>query len=262
MKLAKLVTAVAAGMLAAQSVLAHVPYVEDEMVRRKGATLPGEDYSFETPGHIELDIQESQAWFSYLDWGDVDVYEFTVAPGDIGFNPVTGQPQPLVSASALPPACKQNKYDYPVTALIGPAGSGTPLDVEVPGGIPEGYSVIAYADNPFVGWGEDRPVFASPEFDYAWFLPQGLTQHCLQNAPFLCDFSNTVSTPVFVPGKYYIAVWNPYGWPMDFTANIGFQENLLSEDSPNYSEAAAIRADVVVEVTDNYKLNHRRCTPQ
>ena len=51
-----------------------------------------------------------------------------------------------------------------------------------------------------------------------------LGQDCLLNNQAACDFTNTISQPVFYPGTYYLAMWNPNGVPTDYTANIGFIE--------------------------------------
>ena len=58
---------------------------------------------FAIPGSIE----ESRAVFSYLHRNDIDVFQFTLTLEQIGFDPDTGVPTPVVSASALPPACRR-----------------------------------------------------------------------------------------------------------------------------------------------------------
>jgi hypothetical protein len=53
--------------------------------------------------------------------------------------------------------------------------------------------------SPAVSPAEGRPVFNFSEAGSAgaikWFLPQGLTQECLFNAPQTCDYSNTIRMP-------------------------------------------------------------------
>jgi hypothetical protein len=68
---------------------------------------------------------------------------------------------------------------------------------------------------------------------------------CLFDVPPSCDFTNTISVPVFVPGRYYIVMWDPDGQPQDYTANIGFLEG-----------GAAADPDVVEAVRDNGWLHH------
>ncbi len=240
-------------------VFAHVPYIEEEMARRSGKSLPGEDFTFDNPFVIPGNVEESRAVFSYLHRSDVDVFEFTVTPDQIGFDPITGAPTPLVSASALPPACRTYRNRYPVTALMGPGLPPAPPGLELPFAVPPGQGVIV-ADNPRVAPGEKRPVFNFPEADYAWFLPQGLTQFCLLNAPWTCDFSNTINMPVFVPGIYRIVIWNPTRLPLDYTANFGFREDLFEGD-PDTPEKldARVRADVVTPLINDFKMNRRAC---
>lgn len=255
----KILFGVAAGLLIVGEVIAHVPYIEEELVRRIGPAQPAEDYSFQNPFMIEHSIEESMAVFSYLHERDVDFFKFSITPDQIGFDPITGAPTPLVNASALPPACLSYLNAYPVTALLGPGLPPPPLDVDLPFDVPPGLGVV-FADNPKIKPAKNRPVFNFPEGDYAWFLPLGLTEHCLLNAPFTCDFSNTISTPIFVPGDYYLVIWNPEGGKMDYTANIGFRERLLSgpADTPE-KVAARTRAAVVESVINDFKTSHRDC---
>lgn len=250
---------IAVSMFCMAEAFAHVPFIEEEVVRRTGKVQPAEDYSFENPFIIELPIEESMAMFSYLHNKDVDFFKFTITPDQIGFDPITGAPTPLISASALPPACRSFRNAYPVTALMGPGLPPAPADVKLPFDVPPGLGVV-FADNPTVRPASDRPVFNFPEGDYAWFLPQGLTENCLLNAPQTCDFSNTISTPVFVPGDYYLVIWDPKGKKMDYTANVGFRERLLSgpADTPE-KIAARSRAEVVESVINNFKTSHRIC---
>ena len=239
--------------------LAHVPYVEEEMVRRVGRLQAGEDFSFNNPFVIPGNIEESRAVFAYLHRHDVDVFQFTVTPDQIGFDPETGAPTPLVSASALPPACRAYASAYAVIALLGPGLPPPPKDVTLPFLVPPGQGVV-FAPNPPVIPRRDRPVFNFPEADYAWFLPLGLTEECLLRAPWLCDFSNTINTPVYVPGTYLLVIWNPTGRRLDYTANFGFREDLFEGPADTDEKLdARSRAEIITPLIEDFKLNHVRC---
>lgn len=217
------------------SVQAHVPYWEDQ------------DFSYEQPFVIPVatdggpaHVMRSKAIFAYLDNNDHDVYQFTLVPSDF-YKPVLdadGAPRfdaqgkmimqfspVFISANALPPACLQYKHFYPKTALL---GIGLPEPEEcLPFDIPAGYGAVV-ADHPKV---KDRPVMT--EVGIYWYLPDGLTQHCLYNAPWTCDYTNTISHTVFTPGTYYIVVFNDTGRPGDYTASIGILEGF---DPPKTEE--------------------------
>lgn len=233
-------------LVAAPAALAHVPLLEEQVAYPKPwKAPPGADASWESPYWLRYDVRESQAIFAYLAPGDLDVFAFTVLPAQLATGPV------LVAASALPPACVQAKEHYPVTALVGPAGPTLrpPLDpAALPFPVPPGMGV-ALAANPRPDGGGERPIFSDPALGLAWFLPLGLTQDCLFNAPWTCDYSNTISVAVFVPGAYYLVVWDPDGVPQDYTANIGFLEGGLPADPA-----------VIDFVRDNGWL-HQPCTP-
>ena len=209
-------------VLACSITQAHNLFVEPQALEELPVAAPAEDdFSFETPFLID-NVIDSQAIFSYLTPGDVDVFEFVIAPADLSTGPV------LVSASALPPACLETQNNYPVTALVGPGLPPPPVDLDLPFQVPCGMGVVV-ANNPVVREGA-RPIFdldtAEPDLNLGigWFLPLGLTQDCLLNNPFLCDFSNTIAQPVFAPGTYRIVMYDPNGKEQDYTANIGFSE--------------------------------------
>jgi hypothetical protein len=122
----------------------------------------------------------------------------------------------IVSASALPPACSQYKNFYPKTVLMG-IGLPAPTE-ELPFDVPPGYGVIV-AENPHV---IDREILT--EVGISWYLPDGLTQQCLYEAPWSCDYTNTISQAVFAPGQYFLIVYADEGRFGDYTANIGFLE--------------------------------------
>ncbi len=246
----------AAACLAAMSgtALAHNVSIEPQAVRKnpqKGAAW--EDYSWSNPRVLD-DVTHSTSVFGYLTHNDVDVYQFTITAADLANGPV------LVSASALAPACANYQNIYPVTALVGPQSPSPfgppglpPADpsLDLPFDVPAGNGVV-FADNPRV---RPRPIFVLPpgEADLgnmSWFLPQGLTQHCLEEAQWECDFSNTIAQPVFYPGTYYIVMWNPTGVQTDYTANIGYSEAHYEEPSPED-----------VEILRDWGILHRGCAP-
>ncbi len=215
--------------------MAHVPYIEEE------------DFSFDAPFVIPVatdggptNVMRSKAIFAYLDEGDIDVYQFTLVPGDFQKPVLDAQGLPtfdqngnmimqfspvIVTGSALPPACKQYKHFYPKTALLGIGLSTPPADL--PFNVPAGYGAVV-ADNPKV---KDRAVMT--EVGIYWYLPKGLTQECLYTSPWSCDYTNTISQAVFAPGTYYIVIFNDTDRPGDYTANIGILEGF---DPPKTQE--------------------------
>jgi hypothetical protein len=81
-----------------------------------------------------------------------------------------------------------------------------------------------------------------------WFLPLGLSQHCLLEAQWECDFSHSIAQPVFYPGTYWIAMWNPTGIPTDYTANIGYSEANYEPPDPE-----------IIALVRDYGIRHRSC---
>ncbi|MFB2768741.1 hypothetical protein ACE1AT_05530 [Pelatocladus sp. BLCC-F211] len=245
-------------LINASAALAHVVFIEDQARDRNPIPDTG-DYSFFSPFNLDLKnggVQSSAAIFAYLTPNDVDVFSFTVKSQ---FPPIPT----VVAASALAPACAQTVSNYPLTALIGPASNELPLPNDdlldklppsLRSQIPEGYGVIL-ANNPPV---EPREIFYSDlesglsklKLNLSWFLPEGLTQDCLLSGNCTPEnFRNTISTAVTLPGTYYIAMWNPTGQPIDYTANIGFQEDLSNVPDP----------EIVKEIKNN-KLLHTPCS--
>ena len=215
--------------------LAHDPSVEPQATYSiPFFAPPAADFSFEHPDVLPNGTY-SQAVFAYLSFGDVDWYSFQVTPADLAFGPV------LLAASALPPGCLEYQNVYPVTALLGPQAPspfgppGLPAPtagMNLPFAVPAGLGVVL-ANNPRIPYPQKREIFQLEEGDLgdiSWFLPKGLSQNCLLNAQWLCDFSNTIAQPVFYPGTYYLAIWNPTGVPTDYTANIGYIEAGLTPD--------------------------------
>ena len=206
----------------------HNLYVEPQVYHENPSPGKGDfspDYPFlivDEPSIPPDGLIDSQAVFSYLTPRDVDFFKIKITEKDLSKGPV------LVSASALPPACLETQNNYPVTALMGPGLPDPPSNVDLPFKVLPGMGVIV-ADNPVIEKGL-RPIFdldlAEPELELgiAWFLPLGLTQECLFNIPPDCDFSNTIAQPVFLPGDYWIIMWDPSGKAQDYTANIGTSE--------------------------------------
>ena len=126
-----------------QYAFAHNLFVEPQtLLENPSQAPPKDDFSFMTPFQID-NVTDSQAIFSYLTPGDVDVFEFQITPEDVAFGPV------LVSASALPPACLETQNNYPVTALIGPGLPPPPVDIRLPFQVPCDMGVVI-ANNPVV----------------------------------------------------------------------------------------------------------------
>jgi hypothetical protein len=307
----QIVTGVALLVLGSAPAVAHVPFVEPQTLARhpwrylceldddtlelieqeNGADTPLE-FSFETPFVVgpelqaanpipsgcrenpadeytlpPLTVEDSQAIFAYLTRGDVDVYKFTVTFEDVMDGPV------IVSASALPPACRQTRNNYPVTALIGvgfvtfppPFGTANDPTIPLPGAVQDflddnpGFQILV-ADNPRIPRWQPRPVFdtdvADPEsgLGLSWFLPKGLSLECLFDPEIQCDFSYTISAGVVIPGDYYIVMWDPRGRKQDYTANIGFGEDATECYIDNGNR------DVIIGLSANNGLLHRRCT--
>jgi hypothetical protein len=213
-----------------------------------------------------LTVEDSQAVQAYLTRGDVDVFKFTVTFEDVIGGPV------IVSASALPPACRQTRNNYPVTALIGPGfvtfpppfGTADDPTIPLPGDVQEfldgnpGYQILV-ANNPRIPRWQPRPIFdtdaADPEsgLGLSWFLPEGLSLECLFDPAVQCDFSNTITTGVVIPGDYYIVMWDPRGRKQDYTANIGFLEAVTECYLDNGNR------DVILGLSANNGLLHRPC---
>jgi len=269
--------------------LAAMPELLEALAEENGADTPCE-FSFETPFVVgpalqaanpidpecrvepddpftlpRLSVEDSQAVFGYLTKHDVDVFKFTVAPQDLIEGPV------IIAASALPPACRQTRNNYPVTALIGtgfivpppPAGTDPDPTIPLPPEVQDFLDAnpafdIIVAPNPYVHPSEPRPIFDTDVADpgsplgLSWLLPVGL--ECLADFTVPCDFSNTISAAAVAPGDYYLAMWDPAGKKQDYTANIGFGEDLTSCYLDNDNR------EVILELVQDGALLHRPCT--
>jgi hypothetical protein len=214
------------------------------------------DFSFEAPYVIQggptaspllpfvpnaLAIMRSRAVFSHLGPGDYDVVKLTISSADCqkfgGYDqngrPIFTPSPVVIAASALPMAFEEYKNFYPSIALVGPM---LPAPTEsLPFPLPAGMGVIV-KHSPTITPPSARPGFTFSEAGQTgsleWFLPQGLTQECLFNAPQTCDYSNTISEAVFIPQgmparDYYIVIFHgSNARPGDVTFNIGFLEYL------------------------------------
>ncbi|MCP4217477.1 MAG: hypothetical protein GY765_22745 [bacterium] len=240
----KLIFVMIALFIVSFTLQAHVPYIEEN------------DFSFESPFLIPIaddggptNVMRSKAIFAYLDNNDIDVYTFTLIPSDFQKPVLDANGNPtfdenggmimqyspvLITANALPPACRQYKNFYPQTALVGPGLETAPDNL--PFTVPEGHGAVV-CQNPRV---KERPVMT--EVGIWWFLPKGLSQDCLYNSPWSCDYTNTISQPVFNPGTYNIVIFNSTGRPGDYTASIGILEGF---DPPKTAEQEAILERVV-----------------
>jgi len=224
-------------LLAPATCLGHVPHIEHQALRHWGDMAEGEDYSFEHPFIIPDGlIQQSRAVFAYLSNGDIDVYQYTLQPGEAA----------TVMACALPPSCALYRDTYPATALIGPGlpspEPGEKMPFDIPDECPECGMVVAYqTEVPLWQWNE-RPVFALTEVPgvyISWFFP--------------VDFENDlILYTIDQPGTYYIVIWNPDGWPCDYTANIGFEETFSTEDR--------FRVETITPMYSDHKLLHVPCS--
>ena len=235
MKKKQIITVFTAVILLATGVaVAHVPYLEPEVVRRWGPPGEGDDFSFENPFIIPSGtIFNSKAIFAYLSYGDVDIYQYTVEEGET---------VPWIIFAALSPACRLYRNTYLSTALLGPDLPEPDPSEDLPFAIPEGYGALV-AHQTRVPPGEERPVLSLsadvPGVNISWFFPAA------PETDFI--FVNNIT----VSGDYYIAVWNPTRLPGDYTANIGFAEEFSVEDK--------VRESIIIPLYSDHKLFHFPC---
>ncbi len=212
------------------------------------------DASWDWPHVIKFPLLDSQAIFSWLDPEDVDVYQFLVTPYDAAQGASLGFGGAFVIAAPIPAACNQTKNRYPAIALVAPFGTAPvqpPEWFDLPFEVPPGHGVLPVFNTP-AEEGEERPIFVLPPEDtdiplnLSWFLPSG----CVTEPHFDCSRSDTLGAPIFVPFTVaYLVVWNPAGNGIDYTLNLGVDEN-------NFQSFTNIE-DMV---RDNNHL-HTPCTP-
>ena len=210
----------------------------------------GDDGELKIPKYEDMGVEQSRAIFAYLAPDEVDFFRLDVKESDFlnGFPDFLPFPAVRIDASALPYACEETIDHYPVTAFLGPGvptsiPSGITLPQEVADKLASLQNMdptvgIIVADNPPVA-NRALNVFESPEegVEASWFLPEGLTQFCLLEAPFLCDFSNTISYLLtedtgYPVGEYtfFLAMWDPAALTRDYTANIGADERFTASN--------------------------------
>lgn len=212
----------------------------------------GDDGELKIPKYENAGVEQARAIFAYLAPGEVDFFRLDVDESDF-LNGFPGFPFPAeavrIDAFALPYACEETIDHFPVTALLGPGvPSSNPANIELPQEVADKLASlqnmdptvgIIVADNPPVA-NRAVNVFESPEegVEASWFLPDGLTQFCLTQAPFLCDFSNTISYLLtentgYPAGEYtfFLAMWDPAALTRDYTANIGTDERFTEGSS-------------------------------
>jgi len=278
LKKAAVVLVAGSAMLLGSSAQAHIPFIEPEAREDAPASLPENeraemDYSFANPFPLaedrdfrDMDMNtfafdgiDSMAINAYLVPGDVDVYEIVPVAN-------AALPFPAILASVLPPACAELVDAYPVVALIGP---GLPRDPAVLDLLPfdidaapvpqpeSGMNGALYAPNPAV---DPREIFVEDVVTgLSWFLPDGLTQACLEvpppDIPFnVCEsFENTIVATaqqgMIVGEAYYAAIWDPAGEAQDYTMNLGATD-------ANYVDRPDINAEI-----ECFNLIHGECTP-
>ncbi len=263
------------------SAQAHIPFIEPEALEDAPASLSeserdAKDYSFENPFPLQEDLDfqatittngfafdgiDSMAINAYLTPGDIDVYKVVPAANDgFPFAPSA------ILASVLPPACAELLDKYPVVAVVGPS---LPRDPSVLSALPFNIDDEAQVPQPAIG--NNGAIFApNPEVDpreifvedvvtgLSWFLPDGLTQVCLEppSIPVVdCEtFENSVyaydpQDDIDVGEPYYIAVWDPDGQAQDYTLNLGVTD-------AHYVDRLDINAEI-----ECFNLIHGDCTP-
>ncbi len=187
------------------------------------------DASWAQPHIIKFPLMDSQAIFAWLDPEDIDVYQFTITPGDIFHAQTLGFPTAFAIAAPIPPACNQTRSHYPAIALVAPFGTApvqNPAWFDLPFQVPPGHGVLPVFNTPALG-NTERPIFLLPPDDtevplnLSWFLPSG----CVTEPYFDCSQSDTLGAPIFAPfTTAYLVVWDPDGAPMDYTLNLGVDE--------------------------------------
>jgi len=162
---------------------AHVPYIE------------GKDYP-EGPDFVVTDVDQSKAFYAYLDEDDIDGFEIVLdEPGRI-------------YVSTLVPFCREYAYFDVNFALIGaglPAPT-KPLPVDVPGA--QG-AIVHIAE--FNNWA-DRPFMYEMFSDRKYFDGRSYTY---KKAP---------------AGTYRLVIWHQDGLPGDYIAIIGRAESFGPSD--------------------------------
>lgn len=162
---------------------AHVPYIE------------GKDYP-EGPDFVIRDVDQSKAFYAYLDAGDID-----------GFEIVLNEPDKIY-VSTLIPFCREYAYYDVNFALIGP---GLPAVTEqLPVKVPPGQGAIVHRAE-FKNWA-DRPFMYEMFSNRQYFDGRSYTHKPAE------------------PGAYRFIVWHNGGKPGDYIAIIGRAEAFGASD--------------------------------
>jgi hypothetical protein len=171
------------GVLCASAATAHVPYIE------------GKDYA-EGPDFVVRDVDQSKAFYAYLDTKDLD-----------GFEIVLDEPG-RVYVSTLIPFCREYAYYDVNFALIGP---GLPVPAgKLPVEIPPGQGAIVHIAG-FDNWA-DRPFMYEMFSDRRYFDGR--------------SYTHTADAP----GTYRFIIWHATGLPGDYIAIIGRAEEFSASD--------------------------------
>jgi hypothetical protein len=170
-------------LLACTAAYAHVPYIEDK------------DYP-EGPDFVITDVDQSKAFYAYLDADDIDSFEIILAePG-------------RVYVSTLIPFCREYAYYDVNFALIGP---GLPAQTtELPVAVPEGQGAIAHIA-AFKDWSK-RSFMYEMFSDRRYFEGRSYT---MRSAP---------------AGTFRFVVWHEDGLPGDYIAIVGRAEEFSASD--------------------------------
>jgi hypothetical protein len=178
-----LIRSVLCGVACVSAANAHVPYIE------------GKDYP-EGPDFIIRDVDQSKAFYAYLDKDDVD-----------GFEIILNEPG-RIYVSTLIPFCREYAYYDVNYALIGPGLP--PATQKLPVTIPEGQGAIVHTAG-FKRWAE-RPFMYEMFSDRRYFEGRSYT-HTARQA-----------------GAYRFVVWHAGGLPGDYIAIVGRAESFGASD--------------------------------
>jgi len=171
--------------LFSSSALAHVPYFEHL------------DYTEETPRIIRKNVEQSKAFYSWLDKdnldpnGDIDVFQFKVSNKKV-----------RIYVEIIVPIVEDYYENFlPWYAVVGPnlPEYNDPLPFE----IPEGYGAIVMENTEP---GEERKTFYEPFGGKSYY-----------EGPVL-------DTNVTEPGNYYVYTWDPYESGGDYVLVFGKKE--------------------------------------
>jgi MYXO-CTERM domain-containing protein len=201
---------------------AHVVSFEPEAKLADPSTAtPADDYSLDSPRILE-NVVDSLAIHGFLHDDDVDWYEFTLGDNDV--------PE-IVSVLALSPACEETRDQYVNVALLAAHLPAADPATSLPFELPDGFG-IEVPQNPEVPADAERPVFYEPSSGNFSFLPLGVTNDCIWNEPWACDWSHTIGGTREDAGRYLVAVWTTTGEAADYVLSVGMSDAnyYVSED--------------------------------